>query len=198
MAREIKVPSVGEVKEALADLERLLFECARKIIGYVIHYAMKHSEFTLSLAKIGDAAVIANMSRQLIEFDLPWRWTEQRVAASIRAPHTNVVVARIDGGVIGFAIMKYGERVAHLNLFAVAPDYRRARVGRQLLQWLEKCATVAGQVAISLEVRATNTGAQRFYQSMGYQILVRLPGYYQGNEAALRMGRRLTARPLKN
>jgi len=158
---------------------------------------MKHSEFTLSLAKVGDAAAIASMSRELIEYDLNWRWTEQRVAASIRAANTNVVVARIDGRVIGFAIMKYGDRVAHLNLLAVAPEYRRAGVGRQLLKWLERCAAVAGNVAISLEVRAANTGAQRFYESMGYRILVRLPGYYQGVEAALRMGRRLTGLPPK-
>lgn len=159
---------------------------------------MKHSEFTLSLAKIGDAAAIANLSRELIEYGLPWRWTASRVAASIGAANTNVVVARIDGHVVGFAIMKYGERVAHLNLFAVSPDYRRAGVGRQLLQWLEKCAAVAGNVAISLEVRATNSGAQRFYESMGYRTLVRLPGYYQGSEAALRMGRRLNGSNSKN
>jgi len=152
---------------------------------------MKHSEFTLSLAKVGDAAAIASMSRQLIEYGLNWRWTEQRVTASIRAPQTNVVVARIDNHVIGFAIMKYGDRIAHLNLFAVAPEYRRAGIGRQLLQWLEKCAAVAGNVAISLEVRAANTGAQRFYERMGYRTLVQLPGYYQGVEPALRMGRRL-------
>jgi ribosomal-protein-alanine N-acetyltransferase len=74
----------------------------------------------------------------------------------------------------------------------VAPEYQRTGVGRQLLQWLEKCAAVAGIVTIALEVRAANTGAQRFYEGMGYRTLVQLPGYYQGAEAALRMGRRLT------
>lgn len=152
---------------------------------------MKHSDLTIRLASATEAAAIAEMSRQLIEYGLRWRWTEQRVAASIGAANTNVVVARIDCRVVGFGIMKFGDRVAHLNLFAVAPEYRRSGVGRQLLQWLEKCAVVAGNVAISLEVRAANTGAQRFYESMGYRILVRLPGYYQGLEAALRMGRRL-------
>lgn len=152
---------------------------------------MKHSDLTLQLARAGDAASIADMSRQLIEYGLRWRWTEQRVAASMSASNTNVVVARIDGPVIGFGIMKYGERLAHLNLFAVAPEYHRNGVGRQLLQWLEKCAMVSGIAAISLEVRAANSGAQRFYESMGYRTLVQLPGYYQGIEAALRMGRRL-------
>jgi ribosomal protein S18 acetylase RimI-like enzyme len=41
-------------------------------------------------------------------------------------------------------------------------------------------------------VRAGNEGAQLFYQRMGYRTLVRLPGYYQGVEAALRMGRDLS------
>lgn len=154
---------------------------------------MIDSELSLRLARTTDATAIANMSRELIEYGLGWRWSEQRVAASINAAHTNVLVARLDSRLAGFGIMKYGDQVAHLNLFAVAPAHRRAGIGRQLLQWLERCASVAGNVAISLEVRASNTGAQRFYESMGYRTLVELPGYYQGVEPALRMGRRLTA-----
>jgi len=155
---------------------------------------MINSDLSLRLARTTDAPVIASMSRELIEYGLRWRWTEQRVAASINADNTNVLVAWLDNRLAGFGIMKYGDRVAHLNLFAVAPEYRRTGVGRQLLQWLEKCATVAGNVAISLEVRTTNSGAQRFYESMGYRPLVQLPGYYQGSESALRMGRRLMAK----
>ena len=154
---------------------------------------MTNSELSLRLARASDASAIANLSRELIEYGLPWRWTAERVAASIGADNTNVLVARVDDRVVGFAIMSYGVHVAHLNLFAVAPEYQRSGVGRQLLQWLEKCAVVAGIVTIILEVRAANTGAQRFYESMGYRILVKLPGYYQGAEAALRMGRRLTS-----
>lgn len=153
---------------------------------------MKHSDLTLRLARDADAKTIANMSRQLIETGLNWRWTEQRVAASINDPEINVLVARLDNRLAGFGIMKYGERVAHLNLFAVAPDCQRAGIGRELLHWLERCASVAGILAISLEVRAANTGAQRFYECMGYRTLVQLPGYYQGIETAVRMGRRLT------
>jgi hypothetical protein len=45
-----------------------------------------------------------------------------------------------------------------------------------------------------LEVRAENEGAQLFYQRLGYRALGHLPGYYQGSEAALRMGRDLSLR----
>ena len=154
---------------------------------------MKSSDLILELARPTDATAIATMSRDLIEFGLSWRWTPQRVAASIRAPEVNVLVARIHRQTAGFAIMRYGEHVAHLDLLGVGPQYRRLGVGRQLIEWLEKCALVAGIIQVVLEVRAQNEGAQLFYKRLGYRPLVQLPGYYQGVEAAVRMGRDLRA-----
>ncbi len=157
---------------------------------------MTSSELSLRLARPAEATTIANLSRDLIEYGLRWRWTPMRVAASIRAPDINVLVACVQQNIAGFAIMRYGDDDAHLDLLAVAPPYRRLGVGRQLLEWLEKCAVVAGIFSVALEVRAGNEGAQLFYKRMGYRMLVDLPGYYQGVEAALRMGRDLSCRSL--
>jgi [ribosomal protein S18]-alanine N-acetyltransferase len=157
---------------------------------------MISSELSLRLARPADATTIANLSRELIEYGLRWRWTPMRIAASIRDSDVNVLVACIRANIAGFAIMRYRDDDAHLDLLAVAPPYRRAGVGRQLLEWLEECAVVAGIFSVALEVRAANEGAQRFYRRMGYHTLVHLPGYYQGVEAALRMGRDLSCRPL--
>jgi [ribosomal protein S18]-alanine N-acetyltransferase len=157
---------------------------------------MPSSELSLRLARPAEADTIANLSRDLIEYGLRWRWTPTRVAASIRAPDVNVLVACIHGNIVGFAIMRYGNDDAYLDLLAVAPPYRRLGIGRQLLEWLEKCAVVAGIFSVTLEVRAGNEGAQLFYKRMGYRPLAHLPGYYQGIEAALRMGRDLSSRPL--
>lgn len=156
---------------------------------------MIHSEISFSLARRADAEAIAQMSRDLIEYGLNWRWTPERVAASIRADNVNVLVARVDGRTAGFAIMRYGEDDAHLDLLAVAPHYRRAGVGRRLLEWLEKCAVTAGIFKIELEVRAGNEGAQLFYRDMGYIPIGEMPGYYQGVEGALRMRRDLARKP---
>ena len=157
---------------------------------------MTSSELSLRLARSAEAPTIANLSRDLIEYGLRWRWTPMRVAASIRAPDVNVIVACVRGNIAGFAIMRYGDDDAHLDLLAVAPPYRRAGVGRHLLEWLEKCAVVAGIFSVALEVRERNEEAQLFYKRMGYRTLVQLPGYYQGIEAALRMGRDLSRRSL--
>ncbi|MEX0804983.1 MAG: GNAT family N-acetyltransferase [Candidatus Binatia bacterium] len=157
---------------------------------------MINSELSLRLARPADAGTIANLSRDLIEYGLRWRWTPMRVAASIRADDVNVLVACTHENIAGFAIMRYGDDDAHLDLLAVAPLYRREGVGHRLLQWLEKCAVTAGIFSVALEVRAGNEGAQLFYERIGYRTLVHLPGYYQGIEAALRMGRDLSCRPL--
>ena len=155
---------------------------------------MINSDLSLSLARLRDAETIADMSRVMIEYGLTWRWTAKRVAASIRAANVNVLVARRDDRIVGFAIMRYGDDDAHLDLLAVAPAYRRSGVARQLLQWLEKCAVVAGIFKVELEVRSENEGSQLFYEHMGYHRLVQLPGYYQGKESALRMARDLSCK----
>jgi ribosomal-protein-alanine N-acetyltransferase len=153
---------------------------------------MTHSDLTLRLARPAEAAAIARLSRDLIEYGLPWRWTPARIAVSIRAPDTNVLVARVRRKIAGFAIMRYRDDDAHLDLLAVVPGYRRLGIASQLLLWLEECASVAGIFNVALEVRAENKEAQTFYARMGYRQLAELPGYYQGVETALRLGRDLS------
>src|SRR2546426_468956 len=89
---------------------------------------MTSSDLSLRLARPAEATTIANLSRDLIEYGLRWRWTPIRVAASIRAPNVNVLVACIHDKIAGFAIMRYGDDDAHLELLAVAPPYRRLGV----------------------------------------------------------------------
>ena len=155
---------------------------------------MINSELSLRLARPADATPIARLSRDLIEYGLQWRWTAARVAASIHANNVNVLVANIGEKIAGFGIMRYGDDDAHLDLLAVASAYRRAGIGRGLVRWLGECAITAGTFKIELEVRAGNEAAQLFYRSLGYAAIAHLPGYYQGVEAALRMGRDLAHR----
>lgn len=152
---------------------------------------MSHPQISVHLARRSDVVEIALMSRDLIEQGLQWSWIPQRVAASVRSPTALVAVARAAGGIAGFGIMRYGDDDAHLDLLGVGHAYRREGLGRQLMEWLEKPALVAGISAVFLEVRASNHGAQAFYERLGYRQLARLPEYYQGREAAIRMGREL-------
>jgi ribosomal protein S18 acetylase RimI-like enzyme len=146
---------------------------------------------TLGLARLADAREIAEMSRDLIEQGLTWSWTPARVQHFISGPESSVVVARRERHIAAFAIMHFGDEVAHLNLLAVAPEHRRQGLGRQLMSWLTATAIEAGVFRINLELRTNNDGARTFYENLGFDQLGIVQGYYQGREAALRMSRRL-------
>lgn len=147
----------------------------------------------IRLATCREAFRIAQMSRLYVEDGLGWAWTPARVAREIESNESNAIVAAGSGQVIGFGIMRYQEEQARLNLFAVAPEHRREGVGTRLIQWLEKTALVNGNGLVCLEARASNVGAVRFYQSVGYRVVERIPGYYRGRETAVRMAHDLWA-----
>jgi len=129
------------------------------------------------------------MARELIEAGLTPSWGAARIGWHVRHCDSVVLSARCEAALAGFAIMRYGDDSAHLNLLAVAPEHRRRGVGCRLLQWLEETALTAGTFVIGLELRAGNAAARAFYCALGYREAGEIPGYYQGVEAALRMAR---------
>jgi ribosomal protein S18 acetylase RimI-like enzyme len=151
------------------------------------------SELSLvGLARASDAREIAEMSRDLIEQGLTWSWTPARVQHFISGE-------RLDGDrrparepIAAFAIMHFGDEVAHLNLLAVATVHRRAGLGHPADE-LADCHRdrPPGVFRINLELRTHNEEARAFYERLGFEQLGVVPGYYQGREAALRMSRRL-------
>jgi ribosomal-protein-alanine acetyltransferase len=149
----------------------------------------------LGLARSSDAREIAEMSRDLIEQGLTWSWTPARVQHFITGAESSVIVARRERHLAAFAIMHFGDDVAHLNLLAVAPEHRRQGLGSQLMDWLTTTAIEAGVFRINLEVRTQNNAARSFYERLGFAQLGVVQGYYQGREAALRMSRRLEITP---
>ena len=145
----------------------------------------------ITLAGIGDARDIAEMSRELIEPGLTWAWTPGRVRHCIANRDSSVIVVRHERRIAAFALMHFAAESAHLNLLAVAPAHRRQGLGRQLIDWLCASAMAAGIFRINLELRAGNPQALAFYLKLGFQTQGIDPGYYQGREAALRMSRHL-------
>lgn len=151
---------------------------------------MISSALTLRLAQPRDALAIALMSRDLVEQGLEWSYRAARIRRLIADPDTLVLVAW-QQGLAGFAVMQFLDERAHLALMAVRPESQRRGVGRQMLQWLLKSAAAAGIASLHLELRADNRTAMAFYRALGFSATVRVQGYYQGREAAIRMLRLL-------
>ena len=152
-------------------------------------YARGVDEYSLQPARLADACHLARMSQELVEAGLRPAWSASRITWHVRNPDSVVLTARHDSRAVGFAIMRYGDDVAHLNLLAVDPGHRRQGIARRLMVWLEDTALTAGTFIIGLEVRATNQTAFEFYTALGYRELGRVAGYYQGIEHAIRMAR---------
>jgi [ribosomal protein S18]-alanine N-acetyltransferase len=134
---------------------------------------------------------MAEMSRELIEAGLEWRYTPTRMAALIGDPETVALIAHDGGRIQGLAVMKFGDERAHLVLLCVRALQRQRGIGRHLTEWLLASARVAGIESIGLELRADNAAALAFYRRLGFAELALAPGYYDGRIAARRMMLRL-------
>jgi [ribosomal protein S18]-alanine N-acetyltransferase len=157
-----------------------------------------NTEFAIGLASARDAEAIAALSRTEIEYDLPWRWTPEKIHRALHDKETNVAVAHDRGELVAFGIMRYADECAHLSLFAVDSRYRRRGIGTRVLRWLEEVALVAGIETIRLEARVSNRSGIAFYRAQGYRVLAHVVGMYRNVEDGVRFEKSIANRVCNN
>lgn len=145
------------------------------------------ADLAARLATVEDADVIGALSRDLIEYGMPWRWRPERIRRAIEAPDTNVVAVGPKGAPVAFGIMEYKEDEAHLLLFAVATEHQRKGIGSTLLRWLEDVARIAGVQRVQVEARRENGPARCFYNEHGYHEWVVEKGMYRPTVDGIRL-----------
>lgn len=84
--------------------------------------------------------------------------------------------------VVGFGILSYGAKEAHILKVAIAPQYQRLGFGCSMLQHLINVAKVYGSEEIFLEVRISNSAAINLYKKYNFAEIGVRKGYYPGNE----------------
>jgi ATP-dependent Lhr-like helicase len=81
----------------------------------------------------------------------------------------------------------------HVNNVALRPAYRAKGLGSALMRRVLTEARRLGAVRATLEVRASNMAARRFYETMGFEVTATRPRYYTDpTEDALILWRELT------
>jgi [ribosomal protein S18]-alanine N-acetyltransferase len=145
----------------------------------------------IGFAKLSDADEISGMSRAEIEAGLNWLYTPHKIRKLIKDASKNVVVVRTENKFVGFGIMTYHKDQANLDLLAVKEKFRRKKIGTKIVLWLEKVAMTAGCFNIFVQVRGINIVAIAFYEKLGFLILDREKGYYQGVEDGVIMAKML-------
>jgi ribosomal-protein-alanine N-acetyltransferase len=99
----------------------------------------------------------------------------------------------LDGGkLVGFvaADIRRRQQLAWIATIAVHPDYRGRGIAAELM---EKVEGLVGMPRMRLSVRASNRVAQKLYQSRGYEQIDVWPRYYQGDEDAIVMEKKLSS-----
>ena len=104
---------------------------------------------------------------------------------------TTYFVAVTGGTVVGFAVgalENTGENIyGHICNLAVAPGLQHQGIGRLIVNRLEHQFAFELASGVQLEVRLSNTPAQKFYRRMGYRDVFRVPDYYSNGEEAVVM-----------
>ena len=73
----------------------------------------------------------------------------------------------------GFVTVKLFEGYAKVGLIGVNPEYQGQGIGRELIKAAEKYCFDEGCSTLEILTQAINTGAVKFYQANGYEIVKR-------------------------
>ena len=113
-------------------------------------------------------------------FDAPWPGGAYRSELTTnRLAH--YLGGRRDGVLVGFGGIWLMVDEAHITTIAVRPSERGHGVGTELLLALLVAARAGGAERATLDVRVSNTGAQRLYQRFGFRHVGRRVRYYDDN-----------------
>ncbi len=113
-------------------------------------------------------------------FEFPWTKNDfvcclrQRNCIGMVVEHEN----EVEDKVVGFMIYEvYKPGIEILN-FAVHPDWRRQRIGTQMIRKLIGKLSAKSRKEIVLAVRETNLSAQLFFKECGFKAFTTLRKYY--------------------
>ncbi len=119
----------------------------------------------------------------------PW---DQSVFLEALTYYPTTYFVAVSGGVVaGFIVgglEDTGENIyGHICNIGVSPQFRRQGIGARLVRQEEQQCALELATGVQLEVRVSNTGAQRFYARMGYRPVFTIDQYYANGEDALVM-----------
>jgi ribosomal-protein-alanine N-acetyltransferase len=132
--------------------------------------------------KITDLDEVMAIERQ--SFSMPWsRWMFERELEDKKYSHFLVVKGRTQ--IVGYIGFWMAGDEAHIVTIAVDNDFRNKGIGSLLLASALSLATNLGADRATLEVRVTNTSAQRLYEKFGFEkVAIRKKFYSDTGEDA--------------
>ena len=115
----------------------------------------------------------------------PWNDPERDIARKLADSPWGLLVAEVDGRIVGATMVGYDGHRGSINYLAVAPDLQGMGLGNDLVTHAEALLLARGCPKVNLSVRGDNSGAIASYERLGYVV--------EGSDHAVALGHRLIA-----
>jgi len=126
----------------------------------------------------GDIAAMMHIMHDAFDPRFGEAWTAAQCLSTLVLPDCQLLLAKDDGDICGFAMSRWVFDHQELLMIGVARRLQGQNIGKLLLSETIHQARNAGRTKIFLEVRDGNT-AQGFYLKSGFTPIGRRKNYYK-------------------
>jgi len=100
----------------------------------------------------------------------PWNDPDRDIALARETADADILLGEQDGRIVASTMLGFDGHRGWVYYFAVAPDRRRAGLGRRLFDAAEAWMRARGVPKIQLMVREDNAQAIGFYRAVGLEV----------------------------
>lgn len=148
---------------------------------------MKEDEITIRDIKSEAADLDQLLEIEQLSFNQADAWAPEDFKHWLSINPDFCIAAEVDGHVVGSIFGRIQRYRLNIGSCAIHPDYHHRGIASALLQELGKRAKAFSIHQMDLEVRASNTASQAFWQAMGFEQFKVSPDFYPDGEDALLM-----------
>lgn len=109
-------------------------------------------------------------------------WSKDSIRKELKNDLARYLVAEIDDKIVGYVGVWFVVDEGHITNVAVHSDYRGKKIGDRLVKEMVELCKENNLVAMTLEVRTSNTVAQNLYRKYGFKMGGIRKEYYSDNK----------------
>ena len=109
-------------------------------------------------------------------------WSKDSIRKELKNDLARYLVAEIDDKIVGYVGVWFVVDEGHITNVAVHSDYRGKKIGDRLVKEMVELCKENNLVAMTLEVRTSNTVAQNLYRKYGLKMGGIRKEYYSDNK----------------
>lgn len=109
-------------------------------------------------------------------------WSKESIRKELKNNLARYLVAQLDNKIVGYVGVWFVVDEGHITNVAVHSDYRGKKIGDKLVKEMVELCKENNIIAMTLEVRASNTVAQNLYRKYGFKMGGIRKEYYSDNK----------------